>query len=89
MKHFAVTLTLILLGQLALANQNPGPGQGFIDVPGGPVWYKIVGTGSTGFNQVPWTPPVDLANGTYLYTVELGLETGGSVESKSTIQVMK
>lgn len=46
MKHFAVTLTLILLGQLALANQNPEPGQGFIDVPGGPVWYKIVGAGS-------------------------------------------
>jgi len=45
MKHFSVTLALVLLGQLALANQNLETGQGFIDVPGGPVWYKIVGDG--------------------------------------------
>jgi proline iminopeptidase len=26
--------------------QPPTPGQGFIDVPGGPVWFKVTGTGS-------------------------------------------
>lgn len=25
---------------------NPDPGQGFIDVPGGPVWFKVTGAGS-------------------------------------------
>jgi proline iminopeptidase len=47
-----MNMTRILLGSLLLAlysngiaGEYPGPGQGFIDVPGGPVWYKITGTG--------------------------------------------
>jgi len=45
-------MTRILLGCLLLAlcsssisRENPAPGQGFVDVPGGPVWYKVTGTG--------------------------------------------
>ena len=41
-----------LLGSFLLAvcsngisGENPEPGQGFIDGPGGPVWYKVAGTG--------------------------------------------
>jgi len=45
-------MTRILLGSLLLAlctngisGEYPGPGQGFVNVPGGPVWYNISGTG--------------------------------------------
>lgn len=45
-------MTRILLGVLLLAlcsdgisGEPPKPGQGFIDAPGGPVWYKVTGTG--------------------------------------------
>jgi proline iminopeptidase len=30
----------------ALAHTAPPPGEGFIDVPGGPVWYKVTGDGA-------------------------------------------
>ncbi len=30
---------------LTVSAENPEPGQGFIDVPGGPIWYKVTGTG--------------------------------------------
>lgn len=39
-------LTIILAGfALTASAERPEPGQGFIDVPGGPVWFKITGTG--------------------------------------------
>jgi proline iminopeptidase len=38
---------LLAVGVLsAHASDRPLPGQGFAEVPGGPVWYKIVGDGS-------------------------------------------
>ncbi len=42
-----LTITVLLL-TLSVAGQaeNPKPGQGFIDVPGGPVWYKVSGNGN-------------------------------------------
>jgi len=40
------TITLLFCCSLStLADGKPEPGQGFIDVPGGPVWYKVSGTG--------------------------------------------
>jgi proline iminopeptidase len=44
MKKLTLFLTLIGLATAAEAD-NPQPGQGFVDVPGGPVWYKVTGTG--------------------------------------------
>ncbi len=37
--------TLLLLCSIGISAGKPLPGQGFISVPGGPVWYKVVGTG--------------------------------------------
>ena len=45
MKRYVVVIILICLGHSSLADQRIEPGQGFIGVPGGPVWYKVVGSG--------------------------------------------
>ena len=50
---------------------------------------ELSGTGHADFNQVAWTPPGELANGTYLYQVEVELADGWRVERKAAIQVMK
>ena len=44
MKKILAAIVLTALAMSAFA-ENPAPGQGFIDVPGGPVWYKVSGTG--------------------------------------------
>lgn len=44
MKKILAAGILTALAMSAVA-ENPLPGQGFIDVPGGPVWYKVSGTG--------------------------------------------
>ena len=42
----ALLFTLLLsLCSSVLSKENPPPGQGFIDVPGGPVWYRVAGNG--------------------------------------------
>jgi len=38
----ALLLTLCSIG---ISRESPQPGQGFIDVPGGPVWYSVAGDG--------------------------------------------
>jgi len=40
-------LSIMLLGLTpgVMARENPDPGQGFISVPGGPVWYRVAGDG--------------------------------------------
>lgn len=50
---------------------------------------ELSGTGHADFNQVAWTPPGELANGTYLYQVEVELADGGRIEREAAIQVMK
>jgi proline iminopeptidase len=45
MKIFSAITVLLVTSAVSLAAGNPEPGQGFIDVPGGPVWYKVTGTG--------------------------------------------
>ncbi len=50
---------------------------------------ELSGTGHADFNQVAWTPPRELANGTYLYQVEVERADGLRLEKKAAIQVMK
>ncbi len=45
MKRMLLAAVLLALCQYGISRENPQPGQGFIDVPGGPVWYKVAGTG--------------------------------------------
>lgn len=45
MQKTAVASLLAIICRLAAAEPVIEPGQGFIEVPGGPVWYKAVGTG--------------------------------------------
>ena len=45
MKRVITAGVLLALCSVGIRAEGPEPGQGFIDVPGGPVWYKIVGTG--------------------------------------------
>jgi proline-specific peptidase len=40
-----ISLACMALAPAAFAGDKPPPGQGFIDVPGGPVWYKVTGAG--------------------------------------------
>jgi proline iminopeptidase len=40
-----LVLILAMPAAAVLAGEMPAPGQGFIDVPGGPVWYKVTGSG--------------------------------------------
>jgi len=46
MKRSCVAAMLLCLCTTGLAGTRPEPGQGFIDVPGGPVWYRVTGDGS-------------------------------------------
>jgi len=41
----AITTVLLLFLSLSASGRPPAPGQGFIEVPGGPVWYRVVGSG--------------------------------------------
>lgn len=45
MHKLIAILLLCCIAHPAVADQKPEPGQGFIEVPGGPVWFKVVGTG--------------------------------------------
>lgn len=43
----AAVVFAVLLASLALAAPKPlTPGEGFVDVPGGKIWYRIVGSGT-------------------------------------------
>lgn len=46
LSHLTALITCFLFLSGAVAAENPKPGQGFIDVPGGPVWYEVSGEGS-------------------------------------------
>jgi proline iminopeptidase len=45
MKKVLLATLLLSLCSFGLSRENPQPGQGFIDVPGGPVWYRVAGDG--------------------------------------------
>ncbi len=45
MKRILLATLLLVLCPISISGASPGPGQGFIQVPGGPVWYKTVGDG--------------------------------------------
>jgi len=46
MKRLFLAALLLSFGSIGICRDAPEPGQGFIDVPGGPVWYKVTGTGA-------------------------------------------
>ena len=45
MRRILAVTVFACLFETAVANPQLQPGQGFISVPGGPVWYQVVGTG--------------------------------------------
>ena len=45
MKKILLAALLLALCSAGISRENPQPGQGFIEVPGGPVWYRVSGTG--------------------------------------------
>lgn len=46
MNKVLLSTLLLVLCSFVLSKENPPPGQGFIDVPGGPVWYRVAGDGT-------------------------------------------
>ena len=50
---------------------------------------QLEGGTERGYNQVAWTPPTALANGSYLYRVEARSPDRPTAEQRSVIQVMK
>ena len=56
MKRICVAALLLSLCSIGIGQENPAPGQGFIAAPGGPAWYKVVGSG-------PGTPLLALHGG--------------------------
>jgi len=50
---------------------------------------EVEGFAKLGYNQVPWRPASDLANGTYLYRLEAHLESGERVTQDGWVQVLR
>ena len=46
MKKLLLGALLLTLCSIGISRENLQPRQGFIDVPGGPVWYRVTGTGA-------------------------------------------
>jgi len=44
-KRIFVAVLLSSFCSKGICRDGPKPSQGFIDVPGGPVWYKVTGSG--------------------------------------------
>jgi proline iminopeptidase len=41
----AIPIALLIIFSTRVSGEPPEPGQGFVSVPGGPVWYNVTGTG--------------------------------------------
>ena len=50
---------------------------------------EIIVLGAPGYNQVSWIPSASLANGSYLYHVEVELASGEIIESTDVLQVVR
>ncbi|MCB0257273.1 MAG: T9SS type A sorting domain-containing protein, partial [Anaerolineae bacterium] len=50
---------------------------------------RFPGGTRSGYNQVAWEKPSDLANGTYLFRIRAELEDGGGVERTAALQVVQ
>ena len=50
---------------------------------------QLDGQTRAGYNQVPWTPPAELANGAYIYRIEAERESGAAVARRAVLQVAK
>ena len=45
MRAICIGVLVLCCSVLGISQENSLPGQGFLDVPGGPVWYKVSGAG--------------------------------------------
>lgn len=45
MKRRLLATLFLVLCSISISGASPEPGQGFIEVPGGPVWYQVAGDG--------------------------------------------
>ena len=50
---------------------------------------QLDGQTRAGYNQVPWIPPAELANGAYIYRIEAERESGAAVARCAVLQVAK
>ena len=50
---------------------------------------ELEGSTRLGYNQVEWSPSAALANGTYLYQIEVSRPEGSLVQESAVLQVMK
>ena len=50
---------------------------------------QLDGQTRAGYNQVSWTPPAGLANGSYIYKIEAERESGAAVARRAVLQVAK
>ncbi len=50
---------------------------------------RLAGQTHAGYNQVPWTPPPDLANGAYIYRIAAERKSGAAVVRRAVLQVAK
>ena len=56
---------------------------------GGKLVDELEGPIQSGYNQVEWNPAADLANGSYLYRIQVRGEDGKADERTAVVQVMK
>ena len=50
---------------------------------------EMAGFAELGYNQVPWTPAKELANGAYFYRLEAVLDSGETVKQDGWVQVLR
>ena len=50
---------------------------------------ELEGQTNEGYNQVPWIPAADLANGTYLYSIAVERNSGARGERRAALQIAK
>jgi len=49
----------------------------------------MAGFAELGYNQVPWTPAKELANGAYFYRLEAVLDSGETAKQDGWVQVLR
>ena len=62
MKRIIIAALLLSFCSIGICRDGPEPGQGFIDVPGGPVWYKVTGSGPGNVLMTTLVIPVPAGN---------------------------
>ena len=50
---------------------------------------EVTGSGNEGYNQIFWEAPADLANGSYLYEIEVEPIAGGTMGRTAVLQLAR